>query len=296
MRAAKQVRAVHSTRENSNWGAVRQAEAGQAIAVMVKVLGIPKASLGNWVRLAAKGELFEARGDDKVVKVLPEQMEIARLRAALRASGYFTWLRPGHAHSAHNILQFLASTLHHLGDKAVGLLRADSGFFDEAILATLEGKRIPDIVAARLTQPLQRTIDQAAGWETERRLIVVRQSVKRKAAPGKTLALFADDPDIQGWRCAAFVTTRHLPMVEVWRTYRGRADCDQPEGRRTAAGWSREAGCGEAAQNRIKELKGTEGGFRPGCLQHARLLGDGGGPGRHQPLAAHGTKTPARTA
>ena len=165
------------------------------------------------------------------------------------------WLRPGNAHSANNILQFLESTLHHLGDKGVGLLRADSGFFDEAVLTALEGKRIPYIVAARLTQPLQRTIYQATGWwaleaglaltelrcravgwKSERRLVVVRQKVKRKTAPGKTLSLFADDPDIQGWRYGAFVTSLDLPMVEVWRTYRGRADCDQPEGRRTAEG------------------------------------------------------------
>ena len=166
------------------------------------------------------------------------------------------WLRPGHAHSANNVLQFLEATLHHLGEKIVGLLRADSGFFDETILTTLEGKRIPYIIAARLTQPLQRTIYQATGWwalETgleltefhyqaadwtaARRLIVVRQSVKRKQAPGKTLSLFADDPDIQGWRYGAFVTTLDLPMVEVWRTYRGRADCE----------------------NRIKELKADFG-------------------------------------
>jgi hypothetical protein len=43
--------------------------------------------------------------------------------------------------------------------------------------------------------------------------------------------------------------------VTVWRIYRGRADCDQPEGCRTARGWSREAGCGYAALNRIKKLK-----------------------------------------
>ena len=46
-----------------------------------KVLGIPKASLGNWVRQAAKGTLSGAGGDDKAAKVSPEQMEIARLRA-----------------------------------------------------------------------------------------------------------------------------------------------------------------------------------------------------------------------
>lgn len=166
------------------------------------------------------------------------------------------WLRPGNTASANNLLQFLESTLHHLGDKTVGLLRADSGFFDEAILSRLEEKRIPYIVAARLTQPLQRQIYQAGGWwaldsgieltelryratggKSERRLIVVRQSLKRKSAPGKTLSLFADDPHIQGWRYGAFVTSLELPMAEVWRTYRGRADCE----------------------NRIKELKADFG-------------------------------------
>lgn len=166
------------------------------------------------------------------------------------------WLRPGNAASANNVLQFLESTLTHLGDKVVGLLRADSGFFDNAFLTVLEAKQIPYVIAAKLTQALQRTIYQtggwwaletgleltelryqAQGWAAPRRIIVVRQSVKRKTAPGKSLSLFADDPDIQGWRYGAFVTTLELPMLEVWRLYRGRADCE----------------------NRIKELKADFG-------------------------------------
>jgi hypothetical protein len=67
-------------------------------------------------------------------------------------------LRPGNAHSANNVLQFLESTLSHLADKAVGLLRADSGFFDNTFLSALEVKSIPYIVAAKLTPPLQRAI------------------------------------------------------------------------------------------------------------------------------------------
>ena len=69
------------------------------------------------------------------------------------------------------------------------------------------------------------------------------------------MSLFADDQDLSGCRYGAIVTNLALPGVEVWRLYRGRADCDQPVGRRTAAGWSREAGCVKAAQNRIKGLK-----------------------------------------
>ncbi|MBF0416702.1 MAG: IS1380 family transposase [Magnetococcales bacterium] len=166
------------------------------------------------------------------------------------------WLRPSNTSSANNTLSFLESTLHNLGDKTVGLLRADSGFFDEKILLTLEEKRIAYIIAARLTRPLQREIYRATGWwalapglelteityqaqswQQSRRVVVVRQSVKRKEAQGKMLSLFGDDPDAQGWRYGAFVTSLELPMVEVWRTYRGRADCE----------------------NRIKELKADFG-------------------------------------
>lgn len=75
----KQVRAQY-TRE-FKLEAVRQVRAGQAISVVAKVLGVPKASLGNWGSLSAKGELDEAGSADKSAKVSPEQMEIARLRA-----------------------------------------------------------------------------------------------------------------------------------------------------------------------------------------------------------------------
>ena len=59
--------------------AVRLVKAGQEASVTARVLGIPKASLGNWVRLAEKGEL-QGAGDRPVSA---EQMELARLRAEL---------------------------------------------------------------------------------------------------------------------------------------------------------------------------------------------------------------------
>ncbi|NVN91801.1 MAG: transposase [Desulfuromonadales bacterium] len=111
------------------------------------------------------------------------------------------WFRPGDTHSANNVLQFLESTLAHLADKTVGLLRADSGFFDNAFMSALENKGIAYIVAAKLTTPLQRAIYQSAtwwalkpgieiaeimyqahGWVAVRRIIVIRQSTKD--APG----------------------------------------------------------------------------------------------------------------
>ena len=49
----------------------------------------------------------------------------------------------------------------------------------------------------------------------------------------KTLNLFADDPVIGRYRFSALVSDMDLPAETIWRTYRGRANCE----------------------NRIKELK-----------------------------------------
>ena len=59
--------------------AVRLVKGGQACSVTAKILGIPKASLENWVRLNATGQV--KGGSDKPVNL--EQMELARLRAEL---------------------------------------------------------------------------------------------------------------------------------------------------------------------------------------------------------------------
>ncbi len=61
--------------------AVRQVKAGQSVAVVAKVLGIPSASLSNWVRLDAREQLGCATASQKAPVVTSEQMEIARLRA-----------------------------------------------------------------------------------------------------------------------------------------------------------------------------------------------------------------------
>lgn len=84
---------------------------------------------------------------------------------------------------------------------------------------------------------LAEIIYQAGSWDIARRIVVFRQSIKHKNAPGKTLSLFDDDPDIQGWRYGAMLTSLNLPALEIWRSYRGRADCE----------------------NRIKELKNDFG-------------------------------------
>ena len=74
---------------------------------------------------------------------------------------------------------------------------------------------------------LTRFVYQATAWGKPRWVVGIRQHIEQRAAPkGKTLNLFADDPVIGKWRFSARVTDLDLSAVVIWRTYRGRADCE----------------------------------------------------------------------
>ena len=73
----KQVRGQYT--QEFKLEAVRLVKTGQSVGMTAKVLGIPKASLSNWVRASERGQLGGA-GERPVT---PEQMELARLRAEL---------------------------------------------------------------------------------------------------------------------------------------------------------------------------------------------------------------------
>ena len=81
---------------------------------------------------------------------------------------------------------------------------------------------------------LARFAYQPEAWSAPRWVVGIRQHIEQREMPkGKTLNFFADGPIIDKWRFSSRVTHLDLPAVQVWRLYRGRADC----------------------QNRIKELK-----------------------------------------
>jgi len=172
-------------------------------------------------------------------------------------------LRPGNAASANNVQGFLANTIHRLGTTKVALLRADSGFADSAFLDHLDSMKLHHIIALRHTRAnpartgecerlaalrdehdrpvegieLVRFQYQADSWSKVRWVIGIQQHIKVRldsgGAKGKTLKLFADDPVIGQYRFSALTTDLNLSALEIWRMYRGRADCE----------------------NRIKELK-----------------------------------------
>lgn len=62
------------------------------------------------------------------------------------------WLRPGSSHSANNALAFLDDSLDKLGGKQVALLRADSGFSDQAFISDLERREMYYLIALKLNQ------------------------------------------------------------------------------------------------------------------------------------------------
>lgn len=163
------------------------------------------------------------------------------------------WLRSGNSSSANNFVSFLTETLSIFGDKKVGLVRLDSGFCQKDVLDYLEQQKLNYIIAARFLHPIQRLIDkqqswiaiddgveicsktyQAASWDTARRIVIVRQKIKKRPkASGKTLSLFPEDELHRNYRYSAYITNQTYSATDVWRNYRGRADCE----------------------NRIKELK-----------------------------------------
>jgi hypothetical protein len=150
------------------------------------------------------------------------------------------WLRQGNAPSASNVLSFTCQLLEQLPRQVrLGLVRADSGFCQEAWLALLEQRGWPYIVAARLTVHVQSLIRRdlhwaATGlagldvaeveyegikWSRPRRIILIRRRAGSRGG-GKELL------HVPGYRFQALVTSLPDPALTVWRRYNGRADME----------------------------------------------------------------------
>jgi len=152
------------------------------------------------------------------------------------------WLRSGNTGSARGVVAFLREALALLpAGLSLRCVRADSGFFEEALLAFLEERSLSYIVVARLTTQLKRraasiqdwsVVDEhyavgeftarLEGWSQERRLVVVRERVREdKAAVGRKLI------DVPGHTFRVWVTNRADAGLELWRDYNQRACVEQ---------------------------------------------------------------------
>lgn len=152
------------------------------------------------------------------------------------------WLRSGNTGSARGVVAFLREALALLpAGMSLRCVRADSGFFEEALLAFLEERALSYIVVARLTPQLKRraasiqnwsVVDEHCavgeftarlqGWSQERRFVVVRERVREdKAAVGRKLI------DVPGYTFRVWVTNRPDAGLELWRDYNQRACVEQ---------------------------------------------------------------------
>ncbi len=219
-----------------------------------------------------------SRGSNPKKRGRPSHHPLFAVLAEARCIAH-VWLRSGNTASARGATAFLAEALALLAGRVqVALVRADSGFFDEAILLALEAAALPYAIVARFTSLLQAGVSglafrpfapglevaelvfQGRRWTRARRIVVVREELAtRPAARGRELL------QVPGYRFHAVVTTLTMPPEAVWRTYNGRADIE----------------------NRIKELKhafgadgfcsrrfaGTEAALRFICLLY-NLVGE----------------------
>jgi hypothetical protein len=152
------------------------------------------------------------------------------------------WLRSGNSGTARGVVAFLSEALALLpAGWKLRTVRADSGFFEDALLKFLEAHGIPYIVVARLTRTLKRKaaclanwtpIDanyawarftlQLQGWSQPREFFAIRERVREdKDAVGRRLI------EVEGYTFRIFVTNRQGDGAELWRDYNQRACVEQ---------------------------------------------------------------------
>ena len=146
------------------------------------------------------------------------------------------WLRSGNCSSARGVVGLALLGPGH----GIGVVRADSGFFDDQRLSFLEERERSYLVVARLRPWLKRPAAQVRQWteldenysvgefrlplqrwEQHRRFVVIPERMRdEKPSVGRKWL------DIPGYRFRIFVTNGSQVPEEVWRDYNQRADVE----------------------------------------------------------------------
>ena len=154
-------------------------------------------------------------------------------------------LRPGNANCGNNVTAFFLDLWENL-PRHIRLrgVRADSGFCLPELLALWEELKLPYVVVAQLSQPIQTLLKggltwtatevpgtevaereyQAMSWPHPRRRVLIRHRVSEDEERGGKRLL-----DVPGYRFQALVTSLPQappPPLAVWRYDNGRADCE----------------------------------------------------------------------
>lgn len=145
-------------------------------------------------------------------------------------------LRPGDAHTAAGVLDFLEASFAKVPPSVkVIIIRADKGFFDHKTVEYLESKKALFAIVAKLTQPIKRKLTAlpyqryASGLETAEflapikmgrkayRFIVLRRPIPED--PSEQLTLFT----LGKYSYQVIVTNLHLTPLNTWKFYNRRA-------------------------------------------------------------------------
>ncbi len=172
---------------------------------------------------------------------LIEFFNVLRLGEVLGRLMPFTYTS-GKAGSARGVVPFLQEALALMPtDGRLRTVRADSGFFDQALLGFLEERALPYIIVARMTRTLKAaaasirdwtSLDahysaasfplQLHGWSKQRHFVVIRElELEDKSAVGRWLI------EVPGYTYRIFVTKRDEEPVTLWRDYNQRACVEQ---------------------------------------------------------------------
>lgn len=145
-------------------------------------------------------------------------------------------LRPGDAHTAAGVLEFLEATFAKVPSSVkVIIIRADKGFFDHKTVEYLESKKAQFAIVARLTPPIKRRLAglsyrrYSSGIETaefmqpikaghkEHRFVVIRRPIPED--PSEQLSLFS----LGKYSYQVIVTNLNLTPLNTWKFYNSRA-------------------------------------------------------------------------
>jgi hypothetical protein len=173
----------------------------------------------------------------------PGRLSHHPLLAVLAESHFImhAWLRSGNSGTGRGVTEFLKEALALWGERGqLRVVRADAGFFDDELFSFLEERKLPYIVVARLTKNVKQEVKRIAtwraldenyavgecevklmGWQTSRRLVVVREQMREgKGSVGKKLL------DLPEYTVRVFATSLTAAPEEIWRDYNHRADME----------------------------------------------------------------------
>lgn len=154
------------------------------------------------------------------------------------------WMRTGNSAAGTDFEGFYEELLETIPVDRIGLIRADSGFYSQSIMGSIEQSGLKYIVSAKMNAGLVNHIyDQnnwfpigkgywacsfyykATNWIKSRRIVVIRKDTNKYPETGGKL-LFPEIEEFKKYKYTAFATNVDFSAEMTWKLYNQRADCE----------------------------------------------------------------------